>query len=88
MLAFDLLRLRFAHRVLFRIDMTLISPPAIRVKLRDAKGLQQFLQPQEDVVLAPSKHIRQHLPGVVINGVSQPPRIRFLRHIRPHLIEF
>jgi len=37
MLAFDLLRLRFAHRVLFRIDMTLISPPAVRVKLRDAK---------------------------------------------------
>ena len=37
MLAFDLLRLRFANRVLRGIKMTLIGAPPIGVKTRDAK---------------------------------------------------
>ncbi len=37
--------------------------------------------------LTPSEHIRSHFPGVVINGVPQPARIRFPGYIGPHFIE-
>src|SRR5215471_14204233 len=45
------------HVMLLGIDMPLVGPPSVGVILRDAKGLQQLLQPQEDRVLPPSKHI-------------------------------
>jgi hypothetical protein len=44
--------------VLVCVEMPLVSPPAIGVKLRDAERLKELLQLQEDVVLAPSEHIR------------------------------
>ena len=43
-LAFDLLRLGFANRVLLRSAVVLVGPPPIRVKLRDAKWRQQPAQ--------------------------------------------
>ena len=43
MLALDFLRILLAHVVLLGIDMPLVGSPAIRVKLRDAKGLQELL---------------------------------------------
>ncbi len=86
-LALDLLGIRLAHFVRVGVEMPLVRPPAIRVKLRDAKGFQQLLQLQKDGVLPPSKHIRSHFPRGVINGVPQPTRIRFPRDIGPHFIE-
>src|SRR5262249_848242 len=67
--------------------MPLVGSPAVRGKLRDAKGLQELLQLEEDGVLASSEHIRQHLPGVVINGVPEPARMRFRLHKTPHFVE-
>src|SRR6266436_1469909 len=73
--------------MLLGIQMPLVGPPAVGGILRDAKGLQQLLQPQEDRVLPPSKHIRSHLPGVVINGVPEPSWMRFRLHKTPHFVE-
>jgi hypothetical protein len=42
-LALDFLRILLAQVVLLGIDMPLVGSPAIRVKLRDAKGLQELL---------------------------------------------
>src|SRR6185503_2467884 len=50
-------------------------------------GLQELLQLEEDGVFARSKHIGQHLPGVVINGVPEPSRMRFRLHKTPHFVE-
>ena len=58
MLALDFLRVLLAHLMLLGVEMALVGPPAIRVKLRDAKGLQQLLESQEDLILPASKHIR------------------------------
>ena len=46
--ALDLLRVLLAHLMLLGIEMPLISPPTIGVKLRDAKRCQQLLEVQED----------------------------------------
>jgi len=67
-LALDFLRVLLAYVMLLWVDMPLVGAPAVRVKLRDAKGFQQLLQPQEDGVLTPAEHIRQHLPRVVMLG--------------------
>jgi hypothetical protein len=48
--------------------MPLVGTPAVGEIARDAKRLQQLLEPQEDVVLPPSEHIPQHRPGVVMLG--------------------
>jgi hypothetical protein len=42
-LALDFLRVLLAYVMLFWIDMPLVGSPAVRVKLRDAKGLQELL---------------------------------------------
>src|SRR6266851_1826336 len=47
-LALDFLRVLLAYVMLRDIDMPLIGPPSVGVILRDAKGLEQLLQPQED----------------------------------------
>src|SRR4029450_6739197 len=73
----------FPTLVLLGLDMPLVGAPSVRIKLRDAKGFQQLLQPQEDVVLTPAEHIHQHLPRVVINGVPEPTRMRFFAHVTP-----
>src|SRR5215475_497850 len=73
--------------MLLGVDMPLVGAPAVRVKLRDAKGLQELLQLEEDGVFASSEHLRQHLPGVVINGVPEPSRMRFRLHKTPHFVE-
>jgi hypothetical protein len=35
----------------------------------------------------PSKHISQHLPGVVIDGVPEPAWMCFRLHNTPHFVE-
>src|SRR5688500_10839732 len=74
--------------MLLGIDMSLVGTPSIGVKLRDTKGLKQSFELQENVVLTPSEHIRQHLPRVVINGVPKPAWIGFASHRTPHFIQF
>src|SRR5216683_7984743 len=73
--------------MLLGIDMPLVGTLFVGVILRVARGLQQLLQLQEDRGLTPSKHIRSHLPGVVINSVPEPSWIRFRLHKTPHFVE-
>ena len=79
--ALDLLRVLLAHLMLLAIQMPLKGSPAVRVKLCDAKGCQQLLELQEDVVLSPAKHIRQDHPCVMINSVPQPAWVRFAAYV-------
>src|SRR5262249_49788919 len=53
----------------------------------DAKRFEQFFQLEKYLVLAPSKDIRSHGPTGVINRMPEPPWLRFLAHVTPHLIE-
>src|SRR5499425_3957483 len=87
MFALDFLCILLAHLMLLGIDVPLVGSPSVRVKFCDAKGLQELLQLEEDDVFASSEHIRQHLPGVVINGVPEPSRMRFRLHKTPHFVE-
>src|SRR5262249_23536106 len=57
-LALDFLCVLLAYVMLLGSEMPLVGPPAVGVILGDAKGLEQLLQPQEDVVLPPPEHIR------------------------------
>ena len=86
MFALDFLRVLLTHLMLLSIEMPLVGPPAVGVKLRDAKRCQQLVELQEDVVLPSSEHIRQDLPRVVINGVPQSAWIRFAAHVTPHFV--
>src|SRR5215467_13202459 len=67
-LALDFLRVLLTYVMLLWVDMPLIGPPSVGVILGDAKGLEQLLQPQKDVVLPPPEHIRSHLPALGIDG--------------------
>ncbi len=82
------LRVLCPDDVLLRNDMPLIRPPTISVKARETKRLEQFFELQKDRILSPSKDVRQHRPTGVIDGMPQPPRLRFLPDITPHLVEF
>src|SRR6266853_3979138 len=70
--ALDFLRVLLAHLMLLSIQMPLVGPPAVGVKLRDTKRCQHLVELQEYIVLPSSEHIRQDLPCAVINGVPQP----------------
>ena len=67
MLAFNFLRLLFAHFVLLGVDMALIGAPAIGVKTGDAKRFQQGWQLQKDRILPSPKDIGEYLPTVMID---------------------
>src|SRR5215468_7499367 len=86
-LALDFLRILLAYVMPLWVDMPLVGSPSIRVKLGDAEWLQELLQLEEDGVFTSSEYIGQHVPGVVINGVPEPSRMRFRLHKAPHFVE-
>ena len=81
MFALDSPGVLLASLMLLGIEMALVSPPAVGVKLRDAKRCPQLLELQEDVVLPSSEYIRQDLARVMIHGVPQPARVRFTAYV-------
>ena len=87
-LAFALLRLGFANRVLLRIEMAPVGSPPIRVTPCDAAWRSQCLQLEPSRILVSPKDIREHGPTMVIDRVPSPARIRFLADIALHRIEF
>jgi hypothetical protein len=87
MFALNFLGVLLAYLMLLSSEMPLVGSPAVGVKLRDTKRCQQLLELQEDVVLAPSEHLRQDLACVMINGVPQPARVRFAAYVTPHFIQ-
>jgi len=88
MFALDSLRIGLAHFMLRGVNMALVGAPPIRVEAADPKRLKQLFELQKDGILAPPKDVRQHGPTGVIDGMPQPPRLRFLADITPHFIEF
>jgi hypothetical protein len=88
MLAFDLLRMGFAHRVLRGIAIALVGTPAIGVKAGDAKRFEQGFQLQKHRILTPAKDIGQDFSRVVIDRMPEPALLRFLPNDTPHLINF
>ena len=86
MLALDLLRVLFADGVLLGGDMPLIGSPSIGGETGDANGFQESLLAEQDVVLPPSEHLRQDLPGVVVDSMPERALLRFLTDIGPHFV--
>jgi hypothetical protein len=68
-LAFDLLRVLFAHDVLLGIDMSLVGPPPIRVQPRDPKRLQEGFALQKNGI---------HLPDIM------PPKVETFTRCTSH----
>ena len=60
--ALDFLRVLLAHLMLLGIEMPLVGPPAIGVKLRDAKRCQQLLELQEESSFRRPKTYANTLP--------------------------
>ncbi len=85
--ALDGLRVLFTDDVLLRNEMALVCPPTIGVKARDTKRLKQLFEPQKDRVLPSPKDVRQYSPTDVIDGMPQPPWLRFLPNITPHFVK-
>src|SRR5262249_42801098 len=59
--ALDFLGVLLPHLRLLGREMPLVGSPAVGVKPRDAQRRQPLLKLQEDVVLAPSEHLRHDL---------------------------
>jgi|GEM_PF-3134211 len=78
MFALDLLRIAFAGCVDFCGEVAFVGTPGICIVAPDTKGLEQGLQFHKDLVCAPTKDVRQHLPAAVIEGVPQPPWLLLL----------
>ena len=72
---------------MLKVLVTVVRSPSIRVKSRDPKRLQQALEFEKDLILPPSKDIGQYGATAVIDRMPQPPRLGFLLHVTPHLIE-
>jgi hypothetical protein len=81
------LRVLFANGMLLGGEMALVGAASIGVKARDTERFQQLFELQKDCILPSPKDVCQHGPTVLINGVPQPPRLRFLAHVTPYLIE-
>ena len=68
--ALNFLRLGLPHFVLLSVEMSLIGPPpAIRIKPRHAKRLQEGFELHKDRILPPLKDIREHRTTAMINRV-------------------
>ena len=83
----DFLRIVLANPMLFGVDLPLVGTPPIREISRYAKWLQQRLQLEKNGVLSAPEGIGSHVPTVMINGVPQPPRVRFAAHVTPHFVK-
>ena len=86
-LARDGLRVLFANGVWLWVDVPLVRSPSIRVNPRDPTRLQQRLPRQNNGVLSAPDDVGSHGPPVMIDGVPSPPRLGFLAHVTPPLLE-
>ena len=88
MLPFNLLRIPFTRGVHFRLQVSPVRTPIIRMKAPDPEGLQQRFQLHKYLIRAPTKDIRQDGAGPVIDGMPEPPLLLLLSHKAPHFIDF
>ena len=82
------LRVALARLVCIRIEMTRVRTPIVRIIPRDAKRFQQSLELQKHLIFAAPQDLCQYLTTAVVYRVPEPPRLSFLAHVGPHLIDF
>ena len=87
MLAFNLLRVDFAHGVGGSGKMTLIDASRVRVEVHQAKRFQQLLQLDTDCIRSTAKRLRSDYATQMVNRMPQPALVRFALHETPHLID-
>jgi hypothetical protein len=68
--------------------MTLVGAPSIGREAGDRKRRYERWPWEKHRICASPKAIRSHRPPGRINRMPEPPRLRFLANITPHLIEF
>ncbi len=86
MLALNFLRVPFAGAVNFGCQMPCVRPPVIRREACEAKGLQQRLELQKDLIFPTAKDIRQDGSCMMIDRMPQPALVAFLPNKAPHLV--
>ena len=87
-LPLNVLRVALAWLVRIRLEMTRVRAPIVCIIPRDAKRFQQGFAFQKHLIFAAPKDVRQDVTTAVINRVSEPPRLTFLAHVGPHLVDF
>jgi hypothetical protein len=85
-LALALLHRPLSYPVLLRRKMTPIDTRLVRVIMCETKGGEQGLEFQEHRILPGANDVRKHAPGVMINRLPQPPRLRFGTDETPHFL--
>ena len=67
--ALNFLCILLPHVMRLCIEMPLVGASPVRVKLRDAKGLQESFEAQEHRVLPSAENVGQHGPALMIAGM-------------------
>src|SRR5215470_14937860 len=86
MLPLDFLCVALARIMLFRIEMTCVCAPMLRMIAPDPTRLQQRFQPQKHIILAAAQDIRQDGSRTVIDGMPEPSWLLFLTDKAPHFV--
>jgi len=86
MFAFNLLRVALAHGMRRCGQGSFIDASSICIEVLQAKGLQELPQLDKDFIRATTKGVREDYPTQMINGMPQPPLVRFAFDKTPHLI--
>ena len=86
MFPLDFLGMPLAWTMHLRSEMPRVRPPMIRIKVPEAKGLQQRFQLQKDLILATPEDISQNRTRGVIDRMPEPPWFFLLANKTPHFI--
>ena len=78
----------FVGAVDFGDEVPSVGPSRVWIIAREAEGLEQSLQLQKHLVLTSTKDIGQDLPGVMIEGMPEPPWFLLLPDKAPHFVPF
>jgi len=69
----------------FRVEVTRVRPPMIRMRAEHPKRFQQRLQRQKYVIWASAKDIRHHPTAPRIEGMPEPPLVLIQAYARRKL---
>jgi hypothetical protein len=68
--------------------MTTVHICPISIEMPNAQRCSQYLELSEDIVLMCAQHVGQDHSSSMVNGMPEPPLLRFLPHKTPYLIDF
>jgi len=84
--AFELLGVGFANGMRSHGQVPSVDSRPIRIEVFQAKGLEQLLQFDKDCIRTTPQRLRQDHASHMINGMPQPPLVRFAFDKTPHFI--